>query len=75
MANSPVVFSSSLVNGFDLIFMLIYFVYLGARTYGFHYGDKAASTLGSDWLAIGESSRQPAVKDCISSTTDEPQAQ
>ncbi|OCF32424.1 hypothetical protein I316_05850 [Kwoniella heveanensis BCC8398] len=47
------VFSSSLVNGFDLVFMLIYAVYLGARTYGFHYHDQAALELGSDWLAIG----------------------
>ncbi|WVR08864.1 hypothetical protein IAU60_005923 [Kwoniella sp. DSM 27419] len=47
------VFSSSLVNGFDLVFMVIYAVYLGARTYGFHYHDQAALSLGSDWLAIG----------------------
>ncbi|WRT69282.1 uncharacterized protein IL334_006266 [Kwoniella shivajii] len=47
------VFSSSLVNGFDLLFMLIYAVYLGARTYGFHYNDQSALELGSDWLAIG----------------------
>ena len=47
------VFSSSLVNGFDLVFMLIYAVYLTARTYGFHYGDPAALALGSDWLAMG----------------------
>nr|XP_019010032.1 uncharacterized protein I206_05594 [Kwoniella pini CBS 10737]OCF48813.1 hypothetical protein I206_05594 [Kwoniella pini CBS 10737] len=47
------VFSSSLVNGFDLVFMVIYAVYLGARTYGFHYHDKSALDLGSDWLAIG----------------------
>ncbi|OCF56114.1 hypothetical protein L486_06055 [Kwoniella mangroviensis CBS 10435] len=47
------VFSSSLVNGFDLVFMLIYAVYLGARTYGFHYHDQNALELGSDWLAIG----------------------
>ncbi|WWC63799.1 uncharacterized protein I303_106404 [Kwoniella dejecticola CBS 10117] len=47
------VFSSSLVNGFDLVFMVIYAVYLGARTYGFHYHDQHALELGSDWLAIG----------------------
>ncbi|WVW79597.1 hypothetical protein I302_101566 [Kwoniella bestiolae CBS 10118] len=47
------VFSSSLVNGFDLLFMVIYAVYLGARTYGFHYHDQNALELGSDWLAIG----------------------
>lgn len=48
------VFSSSLVNGFDLVFMLIYAVYLGARTYGFHYGSADALALGADFLAIGE---------------------
>ncbi|WWC90990.1 uncharacterized protein L201_005929 [Kwoniella dendrophila CBS 6074] len=47
------VFSSSLVNGFDLVFMVIYAVYLSARTYGFHYHDQSALELGSDWLAIG----------------------
>ncbi|GFZ47257.1 hypothetical protein JCM24511_05000 [Saitozyma sp. JCM 24511] len=47
------VFSSSLVNGFDLVFMLIYAVYLGARTYGFHYGSADALALGADFLAIG----------------------
>lgn len=48
------VFSSSLVNGFDLVFMLIYAVYLSARTYGFHYNDPDALALGADWLAIGK---------------------
>jgi len=33
--------------------MIIYFVYLGARTYGFHYHDDDALSLGADWLAIG----------------------
>ncbi|WWD21218.1 hypothetical protein CI109_105702 [Kwoniella shandongensis] len=47
------VFSSSLVNGFDLVFMIIYAVYLGARTYGFHYHDADALALGADWLAMG----------------------
>lgn len=47
------VFSSSLVNGFDLVFMIIYGVYLGARTYGFHYDNLDALSLGADWLAIG----------------------
>ncbi|WVQ81319.1 hypothetical protein IAT38_003442 [Cryptococcus sp. DSM 104549] len=47
------VFSSSLVNGFDLVFMIIYAVYLSARTYGFHYRDEDAMALGADWLAIG----------------------
>lgn len=47
------VFSSSLVNGFDLVFMIIYGVYLGARTYGFHYNNLDALSLGADWLAIG----------------------
>lgn len=50
-------FSSSLVNGFDLIFMMIYGVYLGARTYGFHYHSSDALSLGADWLAIGEPTR------------------
>lgn len=48
------VFSSSLVNGFDFVFMIIYFVYLGARSYGFHYHNAEALSLGADWLAIGE---------------------
>lgn len=43
-----------MVNGFDLVFMLIYFVYLVSRTYGFHYRDDDAMALGADWLAIGE---------------------
>ncbi|ORX39230.1 hypothetical protein BD324DRAFT_618919 [Kockovaella imperatae] len=47
------VFSSSLVNGFDLVLMLIYAIYLGARMYGFHYHNAEALTLGQDWLAIG----------------------
>ncbi|EIW66012.1 hypothetical protein TREMEDRAFT_74835 [Tremella mesenterica DSM 1558] len=47
------VFSSSLVNGFDLLFMLIYAVYLSARAYGFHYHSADALSLGADWLAIG----------------------
>jgi hypothetical protein len=47
------VFSSSLVNGFDLVFMIIYFVYLTARVYGFHYNNADAISLGADWLAIG----------------------
>ncbi|KAL7421096.1 hypothetical protein Q5752_003980 [Cryptotrichosporon argae] len=47
------VFSSSLVNGFDLVFMLIYGVYLSARMYGAHYGDAAAMETGADWLAMG----------------------
>lgn len=34
--------------------MLIYAVYLGARTYGFHYGSADALALGADFLAIGE---------------------
>lgn len=51
------VFSSSLVNGFDFVFMIIYFVYLGARTYGFHYRNADALSLGADWLAIGELAR------------------
>ena len=49
------VFRSSLVNGFDLVFMIIYGVYLGARTYGFHYNNPDALSLGADWLAIGMS--------------------
>ncbi|WVN87843.1 uncharacterized protein L203_103038 [Cryptococcus depauperatus CBS 7841] len=47
------VFSSSLVNGFDLVFMLIYAVYLGARIYGVQYHDQYSMELGADWLAIG----------------------
>ncbi|OWZ75703.1 hypothetical protein C365_06273 [Cryptococcus neoformans Bt85] len=47
------VFSSSLVNGFDLVFMIIYAVYLGARTYGARYHNEYALGLGADWLAIG----------------------
>ena len=39
--------------------MMIYGVYLGARTYGFWYDDTAALTLGADWLAIGMCSTQP----------------
>ena len=42
-----------MVNGFDLVFMMIYGVYLGARTYGFHYKNADALSLGADWLAIG----------------------
>lgn len=59
-------FSSSLVNGFDLIFMMIYGVYLGARTYGFHYHNSDALSLGADWLAIGacNSPGIPAQQDC-----------
>jgi hypothetical protein len=53
-ADVVAVFSSSLVNGFDLVFMLIYAVYLGARTYGFHYGSADALALGADFLAIGK---------------------
>jgi hypothetical protein len=33
--------------------MMIYGVYLGARTYGFHYNNADALSLGADWLAIG----------------------
>jgi hypothetical protein len=33
--------------------MMIYGVYLGARTYGFQYKDADALSLGADWLAIG----------------------
>ena len=33
--------------------MLIYAIYLGARTYGFHYNNAEALSLGQDWLAIG----------------------
>ncbi|XAO25011.1 hypothetical protein I312_103820 [Cryptococcus bacillisporus CA1280] len=47
------VFSSSLVNGFDLVFMIIYAVYLGARSYGTRYHNEYALGLGADWLAIG----------------------
>lgn len=46
-----------MVNGFDFVFMIIYFVYLGARTYGFHYHNTDALSLGADWLAIGELTR------------------
>jgi len=49
------------VNGFDLVFMMIYGVYLGARTYGFHYKNADALSLGADWLAIGASSSQQSV--------------
>jgi hypothetical protein len=35
--------------------MMIYGVYLGARTYGFHYNNADALSLGADWLAIGSS--------------------
>ena len=48
------VFSSSLVNGFDIVLMLIYGIYLGARAYGFHYHSAMALSLGADWLAIGK---------------------
>lgn len=48
-----IVFSSSLVNGFDLVFMIIYAVYLGARSYGTRYHNEYALGLGADWLAIG----------------------
>jgi len=37
---------------------MIYGVYLGARTYGFHYKNADALSLGADWLAIGSSSPQ-----------------
>jgi hypothetical protein len=57
------VFSSSLVNGFDLVFMIIYGVYLGARTYGFHYNNADALSLGADWLAIGKSPTRKHVCD------------
>jgi len=33
--------------------MVIYAIYLGARTYGFHYNDADALALGEDWLAMG----------------------
>lgn len=49
------VFSSSLVNGFDLTFMVIYAVYLSARIYGFYYDDPDALRLGANWLAVGKS--------------------
>lgn len=52
--NDLAVFSSSLVNGFDLTFMVIYGVYLGARAYGFYYHEPDALRLGADWLAIGQ---------------------
>jgi hypothetical protein len=48
------VFSSSLVNGFDLTFMVIYAVYLGARMYGFWNHNPEILRLGADWLAIGK---------------------
>lgn len=35
--------------------MLIFAVYFGARTYGFHYDNVDALSLGADWLAIGAS--------------------
>jgi hypothetical protein len=40
---------------------MIYGVYLGARTYGFHYNNADALSLGADWLAIGSSSPQQSV--------------
>lgn len=47
-------FTTSLVNGFDLTFMLIFGVYFTARVYGFHHRDADALRLGADWLAIGQ---------------------
>jgi hypothetical protein len=52
-ADTRSVFSSSLVNGFDLTFMVIYAVYLSARVYGFWQHDAEALRLGANWLAIG----------------------
>ncbi|WOO84870.1 Calcium channel YVC1 [Vanrija pseudolonga] len=47
------VFSSSLVNGFDLGFVVIFMVYLGARVYGVRAHDPSAMEFGADLLAIG----------------------
>lgn len=33
--------------------MVIYAVYLGARSYGFYYHEPEMLRLGADWLAIG----------------------
>ncbi|ODN80904.1 hypothetical protein L202_03030 [Cryptococcus amylolentus CBS 6039] len=47
------VFSSSLVNGFDLVFMMIYGAYMSTRMYGLRYNDIYFMEMGADWLAIG----------------------
>lgn len=47
------VFYSSLVNGFDLVFVLIFAVYLGVRLFGAASGDQHALELGTEILAVG----------------------
>lgn len=47
------VFASSLVNGFDLLFVIIFAVYLGARLFGFYAHNDWALEFGVDLLAIG----------------------
>lgn len=47
------VFASSLVNGFDIFFVLIFGVYLAARLIGFWARNEGALEFGEDLLAVG----------------------
>lgn len=42
-----------MVNGFDLIFVIIFGVYLGARSYGTWWNYQPAMDFGVDLLAVG----------------------
>lgn len=47
------VFASSLVNGFDIFFVLIFCVYLAARLIGFWTHNQDALEFGEDLIAVG----------------------
>lgn len=47
------VFASSLVNGFDIFFVVIFCVYLAARLIGFWTHNEDALNFGEDLLAVG----------------------
>jgi hypothetical protein len=47
------VFASSMVNGFDLVFVFIFIIYLGARILGTLWHNPQALETGTDLLAIG----------------------
>ncbi|BEJ16219.1 hypothetical protein CspHIS471_0508240 [Cutaneotrichosporon sp. HIS471] len=47
------VFASSMVNGFDLGFVFIFMIYLGARVLGTVWHNQNALEFGTDLLAIG----------------------
>lgn len=42
-----------MVNGFDLVFVFIFAIYLGARSIGTWWHDPTAMEFGTDLLAVG----------------------